>query len=154
MSHPKFKLYRQRITDEDREKHPWMRGNQTHLISIEVLISGDKYTSEVVKIFPDQLKLRTDCLFKEVISAYYATTSMITEIELKELGFKEVQPRCIEEDFYFDWMELKKNDSNLSVTTEFTLKGKFITQYVDFNGETLKGEKMTIEDLKLLIKLM
>jgi|GEM_PF-2822595 hypothetical protein len=76
---------------------------------------------------------------------------MITTKQLEDLGFKPVQPRCEEEDYYFDWLNLSKNNSDLSVTTEYETNGKFITQYADFNGETLKGKKLELEDLKTLI---
>ena len=154
MSHPKFKLYRQKITPEDRERYRWIAEHQTHLITIDVLINGNKYTHDVVAITPKQLKPVTDAMFKEVIKVFHEKEAMISEAELKALGFKEVQPRCIEEDYYFDWMNLSKNNSDLSITTEYETNGKFITQYADFNGETLKGKKLELEDLKTLIKLM
>jgi len=151
---PKYRLYRKKIMPEDRMNHFYREENGSHLISIEVIISGDKWQSYIIPIFPAQLKQATELLLSDIIDAQNKNKKVISSPELRELGFREVQPRCIEEDFYYDWMEIRKNDSNLSITHEFTLKGQFLTQIVDFNGETLRGEAVSLEDLKLLIKLM
>jgi len=70
---------------------------------------------------------------------------------LKQMGFKEVQPRCYEEEFSFDWLCFKKNDHVIDFTMEYDLKGKVTLWFVEFNGKKMTRVN-TLKQIKLLIR--
>jgi hypothetical protein len=79
---------------------------------------------------------------------------MISINKLLKLGFKEHQPRVIEDEFSFDWHRIEKNNSTLDVTTEYDNNNNPSHQYVEFNSEVLQGEVIGLFAIEFLIKLM
>ena len=69
-------------------------------------------------------------------------------------GFKELKGDTLDNGDYYRWWQLDKNDSNITITYEYTKEGKYLGGYVEFNGEQLKGKILTKEDIKLLIEIM
>jgi hypothetical protein len=70
---------------------------------------------------------------------------------LKQMGFKEVQPRKHEKEFSYDWLRFKKQEHEIDFTQEYNLKGKATLWYVEFNGFKMTGVN-TLKQIKLLIK--
>jgi hypothetical protein len=80
---------------------------------------------------------------------------MILPIQkILDLGFKQVQPRYKESEFSYNWHKLVKNDCSIDITTEYDLNNKVKLQYIEFNGEKLKGDSIGEDELKFLINLM
>jgi len=77
----------------------------------------------------------------------------ITTSALEKLGLK-AEPRVHEDEFYFDVHTINKGDSTLDVVTSYKTNDLFIDQYIDFNGETLKGKHIGSFQLEALIKMM
>lgn len=74
--------------------------------------------------------------------------------QLKALGFTISNKEPLDEGDYYIAAVLFKNDSRIDHTIEFRPNGDYITSFTEFNLETLKGRKLTIEDIKLLIEIM
>lgn len=75
-------------------------------------------------------------------------------VELEELGFISQGKQPLDNGDFFRWWILKKNDSELHITYEFNSKFEFVSGYVDFNAEKLKGKELTKKDIEFLIEIM
>ena len=53
---PTYNLFRTRITEGNRDLHPATKKEDTHLISIDCMINGDKWLANVMPIETWQLK--------------------------------------------------------------------------------------------------
>jgi len=74
--------------------------------------------------------------------------------ELIDLGFICQGRNNLENGDFYRWWSYHKNDSQIDITYEFNSKFKFISGYVDFNCEKLKGRELTKKDIELLIEIM
>ena len=99
-------------------------------------------------------KIKIEAPTKEIANNLIKKLMIIPIPKLLELGFTEVQSRFEEPEFSYDLHSIDKNESYISVTTTYNLKGVITGQYFDFNDRTLKGDPIGEEDLKFLIKLM
>ena len=55
---------------------------------------------------------------------------------------------------YYRWWVFYKNDSELHITYEYDSNGNFLSGYIEFNGEALKGREITLLDIQLLTEIM
>lgn len=74
--------------------------------------------------------------------------------ELKELGFVYQGKEYLDNEDFYRWWTLQKNDSEISITYEYTSKYKFTTGHIELNGEQLKGRDIQKKDVEFLIELM
>lgn len=72
----------------------------------------------------------------------------MTKSELKALSFKYRGPVQMEDGFFEEY-KLEINDSSLYYIKEF-LNNEPPADYVELNGEQLKGRKITKEDVRFL----
>jgi len=79
---------------------------------------------------------------------------ILEDQELKSLGFTFLGQFGLENNEYYKWWQIKKNDSTLDVTYEYSSNNNLTCASVDFNGEVLLGKELTGEDIKLLIEIM
>lgn len=79
---------------------------------------------------------------------------LLSIMKIVALGFKELKGDKLDEDGFYRWWQLQKNDSELTITYEFDNNKKVTHAYVEFNGEQLKGKTITLADIETLIKLM
>lgn len=79
---------------------------------------------------------------------------VLEQSELDDLGFNFKGRLPLDNKDFFRWWSFRKNDSEIHITYEFNSKNEFISGYVDFNCEKLKGRQITKEDIKLLIEIM
>lgn len=73
---------------------------------------------------------------------------------LQALGFTIGAKEDLDQGDYYIDATLYKNDSRIDHTIEFRANGDYITSYTEFNLETLKGRKIKIKDIQLLIEIM
>jgi hypothetical protein len=75
-------------------------------------------------------------------------------MKIVELGFKELKGDKLDDNGYYRWWRLEKNDNDLTITYEFDNTKKVKHAYVEFNLGQLKGKIITLADIETLIKLM
>lgn len=75
-------------------------------------------------------------------------------MKIVDLGFKELKGDTLDNGDYYRWWKLDKNDSNITITYEYTKEGKCLEGYIEFNGEKLKCKILTKQDINLLIEIM
>jgi hypothetical protein len=68
------------------------------------------------------------------------TTTHLTIEELTKMGFKELEGDALDNNGYYRWWGLQKNDSELHVTYVYEAGNKFLNAYLEFNGAAL-GKK-------------
>jgi hypothetical protein len=74
--------------------------------------------------------------------------------KLEKMGFIPEYPKKIEAEFSYDVHCFYKNGSCIEVTTEYHLEGKPVYQYVEFNEQTLEGDKIGVRQLYFLMRLL
>ena len=82
MNIPTYNLFRTRITEEKRDLHPATKPEDTHLISIDCMINGDRWSANVDSIEPWQLKAVVNMMKDNIINSannYYKET-VVTSI--------------------------------------------------------------------------
>ncbi|MBF2024351.1 hypothetical protein [Flavobacterium psychrophilum] len=82
------------------------------------------------------------------------TKPILEQSELEDLGFNFKGRLPLDNGDFFRWWSFRKNDSEIHITYEFNKKDEFISGYVDFNCEKLKGRLLTKKDIQLLIEIM
>lgn len=82
------------------------------------------------------------------------TTPILSEKELKDLGFKENKRGGLDNGDFYTWFSFRKNGSEIDITYEYEKSKTFISGYVDFNCEKLKGKELTKKDIEFLIEIM
>lgn len=81
-------------------------------------------------------------------------TPILNEQELKEFGFKEQEKGQLDNGDFYAWYSYRKNYSEITITYEYEANRKFISGYVEFNSEVLKGRPVTKKDLQFLKEIM
>ena len=79
---------------------------------------------------------------------------VLSIMKIVALGFKELKGDKLDDNGYYRWWRLEKNNNDLTITYEFDNSKKVTHAYVEFNGEQLKGKIITLKDIETLIKLM
>ena len=79
---------------------------------------------------------------------------LLSIMKIEALGFKELKGDKLDDNGYYRWWRLEKNENDLTITYEFDNNKKVTHAYVDFNGQQLKGKTVTLADIEILIKLM
>ena len=79
---------------------------------------------------------------------------ILNEQELKDFGFKENKRGQLDNGDFYTWYSYRKNNSEITITYEYEANNVFISGYVDFNCEVLKGRQLTKADLQILIEIM
>lgn len=79
---------------------------------------------------------------------------LLSIMKIVALGFKELKGDKLDDNEYYRWWRLEKNENDLTITYEFDNNKKVTHAYVDFNGQQLKGKIITLADIETLIKLM
>ena len=79
---------------------------------------------------------------------------LLSIMKIVALGFKELKGDKLDDNGYYRWWQLKKNDCELNINYEFDNNKKVTHGYVEFNGEQLKGKTITLADIEILIILM
>lgn len=82
MNIPTYKLFRQIITPEWRRDEPWIKPNQTHLVTIQCIINGDTFDSNYEPIEPCELKDKVEFMKNEIINGAnaFAGKTVVTSI--------------------------------------------------------------------------
>ena len=80
--------------------------------------------------------------------------NLLSIMKIVALGFKELKGDKLDDNGYYRWWRLEKNENDLTITYEFDNNKKVTHAYVEFNGEQLKGKTITLADIEILIKLM
>jgi hypothetical protein len=75
-------------------------------------------------------------------------------VEFRNLGFEYQGTRPLDNDDFFRWWILKKNDSELHITYEYNSRSEFTGGCVDFNCEKLQGKELKKKDIEFLIRIM
>jgi len=99
-------------------------------------------------------KITIEAPTKEIANNLIKKLMIIPIQKLTDLGFKQDGSRFTEPEFSYDLHSIDKNESYISITTNYDLNNKITHQLVDFNDRTLKGDLIAINELKFLIKLM
>lgn len=67
----KYRLFRHLISEEERREHSFMvRDDESHLISIEVIVNGRQFMSPPVATSITLLKVKVRWMLEAVMSAY------------------------------------------------------------------------------------
>ena len=74
--------------------------------------------------------------------------------ELLKLGFKEYQGDTFDNDDYYRWWFLRKNNSKLEITYDYNKENEFTGWTLEINHEELKGRILTKKDVQFLIEIM
>jgi hypothetical protein len=82
------------------------------------------------------------------------TTEHLTIEELTKMGFKELEGEALDNNGFYRWWGLQKNDSELHVTYEYNNGNKMTNAYLEFNGAALGKKNFSSIDVKILIELM
>lgn len=79
-------------------------------------------------------------------------TTLITEKQLKTLGFKK-EPTTIDDELVYDVFKMNKNGFEIEVINEYTNTMRCTKQYVQVDEKTAKGV-LDMLDLNFLVNLL
>ncbi|KAF0199017.1 MAG: hypothetical protein FD170_3945 [Bacteroidetes bacterium] len=62
----KYRLLRKRITIDDFEHHPYIKPDDSHLIAVELMHDGNKFTTNSIPINPVNLRIYVQSMLRSV----------------------------------------------------------------------------------------